>query len=74
MLEIAEDDDLASVSELAPFVNFTRVKAWDLNLILEMVLSWAEAHPLSARVLVTTLDAELRKRGSLALSPMSLTG
>ena len=63
LLNIAGDDDLARVPELARYVNFADVARWELDRMLRMVLSWAESNPASASVLLRTLEAELKKKG-----------
>lgn len=63
LLELATDDDLALVPYFAQYIDFTRVKSWSLDHMINVILEWAKANPASARVLLSTLEAELAKLG-----------
>ncbi len=62
LLSILDEDVIARV--LPDYhVSYTSLRTWDLDRMLNFILGWVEEHPASARVLLQTLDAELRRRG-----------
>ena len=63
LLEIADDDTLASIPYFAPYVSFDSIKRFDVTRITKLLIEWAEANPASAAVLLNNLQLELEKRG-----------
>jgi integrase len=63
LLETATDDDLARVPFFAPYVDYQRVRGYDIDRLVRLVVEWARAHPASAKVLLDSLSAELERLG-----------
>ncbi|BAN89927.1 hypothetical protein [Aeropyrum camini] len=63
LLEAASDDDLGQVGYFAQFVDYSRIRAYDVDRIVRLVLEWAKANPASAKVLLDTLESELERLG-----------
>ncbi len=63
LLELAGDDDLALVPYFAQYVDYSRVKAVDVDRMVRVIVEWAKANPASAGVLLGTLEVELERLG-----------
>ncbi|WP_148678954.1 tyrosine-type recombinase/integrase [Aeropyrum pernix] len=63
LLELATDDDLAGIPFFAPYVDYQRVKGYDVDRLVRLVAEWARANPASAKVFLDSLSAELERLG-----------
>lgn len=63
LLEAATDDDLARVPSLARYVDYSKIKSWEVDRIVKMFVEWARANPASAKAAYETIGLELERLG-----------
>ena len=63
LLELASDDELALVPFFAPYVDYQRIRGYDVDRMVRLIVEWARANPASAKVLLDSLSAELERLG-----------
>ena len=63
LLELADDDILARVPYFARYVDFSSIRAWEVDRIVRMFMEWARANPASAKTAYETIGLELERLG-----------
>lgn len=63
ILKIADDDDLAQVSELARFVDYSQIRRLDAERIVRLFVEWTKANPASIEAAIDTIQVELERSG-----------
>ena len=63
LLQLADDDILARVPELAKYVDYSSIRTWEIERIVRMFLEWAKANPASAKAALESISLELERLG-----------
>jgi len=63
LIELASDDDLAQIPYFAAYVDYSRIRGYDVERLARLIMEWMKANPASAKVLIDTISLEAERLG-----------